>query len=398
MRDHDQLDGEIAAHYASVAERERLAGPGSLERIRTWELLNRYLPPPPAVVLDVGGGAGVYALLLAARGYEVHLIDPAAPHVEQARRASDEQPATPLASATVGDARRLDRADASVDAALLLGPLYHLTERGDRVAALAEARRVLRPGAVLAVAAISRFASTYDGLLRGHLDELGFEAIVERDVREGQHRNPTRRPQWFTTAYFHLPDELAEEVGDAGLLLHAVLAVEGPAGCCPTSPSGWRTRHAGSASSTRSGGSKPSRACSARAPTCSPSRTADPGGRRPSPTRHLIPRRMTRRPPGRRKASSFRHGQPVALAAWTMTLVTATGLEIIDRCGALTSFPTSSPRRPSATTSTPGLVRPRLSSCSRRRRRPPPSPRPTSYLHRAPRAKAPAASAPPAQA
>ncbi len=75
---------------------------------------------------------------------------PAGLHVEQARRASDEQPAAPLASATVGDARRLDRPDASVDAALLLGPLYHLTERGDRVAALAEARRVLRPGGVLA--------------------------------------------------------------------------------------------------------------------------------------------------------------------------------------------------------------------------------------------------------
>jgi ubiquinone/menaquinone biosynthesis C-methylase UbiE len=233
MRDHDLLDGEIAAHYASVPERERLTGPGSLERVRTWELLTRYLPPPPARVMDVGGAAGVYALSLAARGYEVHLVDPVALHVEQARRASDGQPATPLASATVGDARHLDRPDASVDAALLLGPLYHLTDRADRIAALAEARRVLRPGGVLAAAAISRFASTYDGLLRGFIDELGFEAIVERDVREGQHRNPTGRPHWFTTAFFHLPGELAEEVGEAGLRLDAVLAVEGPGGVLP---------------------------------------------------------------------------------------------------------------------------------------------------------------------
>ena len=233
MRDHEQLDREIATHYASVPERERLAGPGSLERVRTWELLGRYLPAPPAVVTDVGGGAGVYALPLAARGYEVHLVDPAGLHVEQARHASGEQPPAPLASATVGDARRLDRPDASVDAALLLGPLYHLTERGDRVAALAEARRVLRPGGVLAAAAISRFASTYDGLLRGFLDEPGFEEIVERDVREGQHRNPTGQPHWFTTAFFHLPDEFAEEVADAGLRPHAVLAVEGPGWVLP---------------------------------------------------------------------------------------------------------------------------------------------------------------------
>jgi ubiquinone/menaquinone biosynthesis C-methylase UbiE len=233
MRDHDRLDPEIAAHYASVPERERLAGAGNLERVRTRELLGRYLPAPPAVVVDVGGGAGVYALPLAARGYEVHLVDPSALHVEQARRASDEQPETPLASATVGDARRLERPDASVDAALLLGPLYHLTDRADRIAALAEARRVLRPGGVLAAAAISRFASTYDGLLRGFLDEPGFEEIVERDVREGQHRNPGRRAHWFTTAFFHLPDELAAEVADAGLRLDAVRAVEGPGWVLP---------------------------------------------------------------------------------------------------------------------------------------------------------------------
>jgi ubiquinone/menaquinone biosynthesis C-methylase UbiE len=234
MRDHERLDAEIAAHYAEVPERDRLTrGHWVLERERTWELLGRHLPPPPAVVLDVGGAAGVYALPLAERGYEVHLVDPLARHVEQALGASAGQPAAPLASATVGDARRLERRDASADAVLLLGPLYHLTGRADRVAALGEARRVLRPGGVVAAAAISRFASTYDGLLRGFLDEPGFEAIVERDVREGQHRNPTGRPQWFTTAYFHLPDELGREVADAGLRLQALVAVEGPGGILP---------------------------------------------------------------------------------------------------------------------------------------------------------------------
>jgi SAM-dependent methyltransferase len=201
--------------------------------VRTWELLGRHLPPPPGTVLDVGGAAGVYALPLAEQGYEVHLVDPVARHVEQALQASAGQPAAPLASATVGEARRLDRPDASVDAVLLLGPLYHLTGRADRVAALAEARRVLRPGGVVTAAAISRFASTYDGLLRGFLDQPGFEAIVERDVREGQHRNPTGRPEWFTTAYFHLPGELVAELAGAGLRPHAVVAVEGPGAVLP---------------------------------------------------------------------------------------------------------------------------------------------------------------------
>jgi hypothetical protein len=42
---------------------------------------------------------------------------------------------TALAGAVVGDARRLPYPDASAQAALLLGPLHHLTERADRVAA-----------------------------------------------------------------------------------------------------------------------------------------------------------------------------------------------------------------------------------------------------------------------
>jgi len=109
-----------------------------------------------------------------------------------------------------------------------LGPLYHLTERTDRVQALAEARRIVRSGGIVAAAAISRFASLFDGLANGFLDDPTFDAIVERDLRDGQHRNPTDRPEWFTTAYFHHPNELAQEIEDAGLALEAVLGIEGP--------------------------------------------------------------------------------------------------------------------------------------------------------------------------
>lgn len=51
---------------------------------------------------------------------------------------------------------------------------------------------------------------------------------MERDLREGQHRNPTDRIEWFTTAYFHHPDELSTEVEDAGLAFEALLGIEGP--------------------------------------------------------------------------------------------------------------------------------------------------------------------------
>jgi hypothetical protein len=60
--------------------------------------------------------------------------------------------------------------------------------------------------------------------------EPRFERIVERDVCDGQHRNPDleRHPEGFTTAYFHHPDELRGELEDADLRVEAVMAVEGP--------------------------------------------------------------------------------------------------------------------------------------------------------------------------
>ncbi|HET9982611.1 MAG TPA: methyltransferase domain-containing protein [Longimicrobiales bacterium] len=219
---------DLQRYYAAGAEAERLSlGAGQLERARTQEILARFLPPPPARVLDVGGGTGVYSLWLLGRGYEVELIDPVPLHVEQAT-AAFEAAGLPHAVARLGDARRLDQADGSVDAALLLGPLYHLTERADRLAALGEVRRVLRPGGVLVAAAISRFASLLDGYARDLVGDPAFVEIVERDLRDGQHRNPTARPDYFTTAFFHRPRQLREEVEAAGLIVDALLAVEGP--------------------------------------------------------------------------------------------------------------------------------------------------------------------------
>lgn len=225
--DSNELPSEITAHYETGVETERLfSGVGKLEMERTKEIILRYLPPPPAVVLDVGGGMGAHALWLAGRQYEVHLIDPVPLHIEEARRASIQQ-RYPLASVTLGDARSLDRPNSSVDVALFLGPMYHLTDRVDRQNALSEASRTLRSGGVIFVAAISRFASLLDGMWRGFIDDPEFEQITRRDLKTGQHRNPSGHLHYFTTAFFHHPDELRQEMSDVGFTKIEILAVEG---------------------------------------------------------------------------------------------------------------------------------------------------------------------------
>jgi SAM-dependent methyltransferase len=219
---------EVLAYYSAFPEPSRLtAGLGLLEGERTRELLQRFLPPPPARVLDVGGAAGTYAFWLAAQGYAVHLIDATPRLVEAALRRNDTAEHK-LARVTLGDARELPEADGAADAVLVLGPLYHLTEHHDRLRALGEARRVARPGGVLAASAVCRFAAVLDGLAFHPGLDPALVAMRQRSVADGQYRNQTNNLNYFVTAYFHRPEDLEAELIAAAFDDVRVFAVEGP--------------------------------------------------------------------------------------------------------------------------------------------------------------------------
>jgi hypothetical protein len=64
MGDEPVLDPEVLAYYDQGREWSRLETTSRLDYLRTKELLERFLPVSPARVLDVGGGAGAYAVPL----------------------------------------------------------------------------------------------------------------------------------------------------------------------------------------------------------------------------------------------------------------------------------------------------------------------------------------------
>ncbi|MFE7763363.1 class I SAM-dependent methyltransferase [Streptomyces sp. NPDC057438] len=216
------LPGEILAYYQRGGENTRLReGAGRLEFWRTQDILRRLLPAAPARVLDVGGGTGIHAEWLAADGYAVEVVDPVPMHVERAGR-------LPGVTARLGDARSLPAEDAAYDVVLFLGPLYHLPERPDRVRALTEAHRTVRPGGVVVAATINRFAGLNDTLMQGNY------FIPERRERtdavsdHGRHRWSPADPH-FTTAYFADPAEVPGEFTEAGLAHEGQYGVEGVA-------------------------------------------------------------------------------------------------------------------------------------------------------------------------
>ena len=76
-------------------------------------------------------------------------------------------------------------------------------------------------------AGITRFASALNGLHSALIDNPAFVQIMTRDLADGQHRNPTGDPDYFTTSFFHHPDELSAELTDAGFTGSQVLVIEG---------------------------------------------------------------------------------------------------------------------------------------------------------------------------
>ena len=217
----------MRAHYDLGAEAGRLtAGPrGELEFERTKQIILRHLAPPPGTVADIGGGPGRYTRWLMDLGYQVVHRDLMPLHVAQVQRAHR---AGARIDSAVADARNLDLADKCVDAVLLLGPLYHLDQRRDRLAALAEAKRIARPGAPVFAAAITRWAMRLDDVLRMRRDQQ-FPAL-------GTMLQPLERtgaiPPLYAgsfTGYAHRPGQLRAELRAAGLRVTDLVCVEGPA-------------------------------------------------------------------------------------------------------------------------------------------------------------------------
>jgi ubiquinone/menaquinone biosynthesis C-methylase UbiE len=220
MTTQAELDDRIRRYYGSVfAEGERLtvrSAAGQVEAARTRALVEARIAPASRV-LDVGGGTGVHAVWLAAAGHDVTLVDPVPEHVAAAA-------AHGAFAAEPGDARDLRFPDASADVVLLLGPLYHLRSRADRLRALTEAHRVLRPGGHLLAAGISRTIAVLDTVLAAGFADLPGAALI-RLLETGESLDDA---DGFPAGHFHTAAELRSELEDAGFREVTVTGIEGP--------------------------------------------------------------------------------------------------------------------------------------------------------------------------
>lgn len=170
-------------HYSQSAfkyETRRLTDLAPVEFSITKRLLDRWIPQG-ATIAEIGVGVGHYSAHLAARGCRIHLVDVSQRLLDAAvARLRGAGFTTQVASVNLLSATDLSTLrDSSCDAALLLGPLYHLRELADRRRAVREAVRVLKHGGLLYAAGINRLPYFRD-LFR----ESPREAIARREFHE----------------------------------------------------------------------------------------------------------------------------------------------------------------------------------------------------------------------
>ena len=216
----------VKKFYSNGAEKNRLElDIFKLEGIRTKEIISRFLTKPALNILDVGGGAGYYSFWLSSLGHNVSLVDLSPENIALADEHA-KQHQLYLKACETGDVTNLNFAEEQFDIVLLLGPLYHLTEEEERIQSLREVKRVLKTGGILLAAVISRYASLIDGLKRNLINDDQFEKILINDLQTGIHLNETGNPEYFTSAFFHTPFQIKNEIIKSDLKFDRLIGIE----------------------------------------------------------------------------------------------------------------------------------------------------------------------------
>jgi len=197
----------------------------TLEYETTLHFLRKYLPPH-GLLLDAGGGPGRYTIELAKLDYDVVLLDLTPKQLDiarrEVRRARVEDRVRGIERGSIQDLSRFR--SSTFDAVLCLGaPLGHVVNRGERLRALGEMRRVAKRGAPIFVSVVGRYAQFMDEACRypDKMDsepEFYLEALRTGDY-DGRHG--------FAPCHFFLPEELEDDLNKKQLRVVERVGLEG---------------------------------------------------------------------------------------------------------------------------------------------------------------------------
>lgn len=239
--DERQTNGAVDVASAGISDTRTVAALYDAAPHREWArlderriefgitslALHEFLPAPPARVIDIGSGPGRYAIALARQGYTVSLLDVSAACLavaeQEALRAGVSFERVEHGSATALDSFP----DASCDAALLLGPLYHLKRQSERELAVSEALRVLRPGGVLFTAFLSRFSAVRYAAKTRPQQFLDDPQLLESILAHGVGESVRADAAFLNSCYFADPTAVSPFMERCGAQTLQLIGCEG---------------------------------------------------------------------------------------------------------------------------------------------------------------------------
>ena len=215
------MSTELEKYYNKFCEEKRLTRRhGYVEYVTSMKYIHEYLPQgkkETIKILDVGAGTGRYSVQLAGEGYDVTAVELVKYNlgILKSKKSS--------VKAYQGNALNLSRFEADqFDMVLVFGPMYHLYTKEDKVKALKEAKRVVKPGGIILVAyCMNEYSILTYGFKEGHMKE----SIRNQKVDDSFH---VRSKEEDLYDYVRIEDIDAIDQA-AGVKREKLIAADGPA-------------------------------------------------------------------------------------------------------------------------------------------------------------------------
>jgi ubiquinone/menaquinone biosynthesis C-methylase UbiE len=166
----------LVIYYNKFNEDKRLnTKHGNIEFITALNYIDMYIKPNDKI-LDIGAGTGKYSIYLYNKGYDVTALELVKHNLRVLQKKE------PNIKALQGNALDLKFPDNSFDIVLLFGPMYHLISFEDKLNAIKEAKRVLKPNGLLF---ISYCANEYAVITHGFIENNINDSIKNKLLDNG---------------------------------------------------------------------------------------------------------------------------------------------------------------------------------------------------------------------
>ena len=169
-------------YYNKFNEEKRLnTRHGKIEYITTMKYIKKYLEPNDKII-EIGAGTGKYSISLSNEGYDVTAVELVKHNIKEIEKKSKK------VKTILGNAINLKKIkDNTYDMTLLLGPMYHLITKEEKIKALEEAKRITKKNGIIIVAYCM---NDYAVIIHGFRDNFIKKAIKNKEINSNFHLTP----------------------------------------------------------------------------------------------------------------------------------------------------------------------------------------------------------------